>query len=73
MADKARFTVNLTQELADAVDKYAESMGINRTSAVSVLLSMALANQRAMNDLSELLSIYKASDLGKIDGQGQGQ
>lgn len=61
MSNKARFTVNLTHELADAVDKYAESMGINRTSAVSVLLSQALANQKAINDLSELLELYKAN------------
>lgn len=56
---KARFTVNLTTELADQVDAYAEDMGINRTSAVSVLLSMALNSQKAMSDLGKLMKAYE--------------
>lgn len=57
--EKARFTVNLTTELADQVDAYADEMGINRTSAVSVLLSMALNSQKAMSDLGKLMKAYE--------------
>ena len=48
-----RLNINVAQDLIDKVDEYARSMNINRTSAVAVLLSTALNNQKAMNDLGE--------------------
>lgn len=53
-----RLNINVPVELMDRVDAYADNMAINRTSAVAVLLSMALDSQRAMNTLDELLKVY---------------
>jgi metal-responsive CopG/Arc/MetJ family transcriptional regulator len=60
-----RVTVNLNSELVYQIDKYAEDMNINRTSAVAVLLTQALSNQKAVNDLSELVAIYKGEQAKK--------
>ena len=54
-----RVTVNLNSDLVRQVDNYADSMNINRTSAVAVLLSQSLNSQKAMNDLGELLKLYQ--------------
>jgi metal-responsive CopG/Arc/MetJ family transcriptional regulator len=56
--DLTRVTVSLPTPLVERVDAYGDSMGIKRTSAVSVLLTMALDNQKAMMDLSELVQLY---------------
>ena len=57
--DTTRVTVNLTSELVNQVDAYAEQMNINRTSAVAVLLSTSLNSQKVMSDLGELLKLYQ--------------
>lgn len=64
--DWTRVTVNLNSELVKHVDAYGERMGINRTSAVSVLLTQALNEQKAVNDLSELLELVRSGEL-KVD------
>ena len=58
--ETTRVVVNLNSELVRQVDSYAESMNINRTSAVAVLLSQAVNSQKAMSDLGELLKMAKA-------------
>lgn len=58
--ETVRFTVNLNKELADAVDGYAENMCINRTAAVSVLLSQAVNSNKVMSTLEDLLSVAKS-------------
>ena len=54
-----RVTFNLPKVLVDDVDAYGESMNINRTSAVSVLLSQALKAQKGMDDIGELVRLVK--------------
>lgn len=54
-----RMTVSLPSELVKRVDTYAENMGIKRTSATAVLLTMALDSQKAMTDLGELLKVIQ--------------
>lgn len=54
-----RVTVNLASELVKQVDAYADSMNINRTSAVAVLLSTCISNQKAMTDIGDLVKLYK--------------
>lgn len=54
-----RVTFNLPKGLVDDVDAYGESMNINRTSAVSVLLSQALKAQKSMEDIGELVRLAK--------------
>lgn len=56
--DLTRVTVNLSSELVEKIDRYAEEMGIKRTSAVSVLLTQALQGQQAMSDLEKIIEIY---------------
>ena len=57
--DLTRMTVSLPTELVKRVDDYAENMGIKRTSATAVLLTMALDSQKAMTDLGELLKLVQ--------------
>lgn len=54
-----RVTFNLPKGLVDDVDAYGESMNINRTSAVSVLLSQALKAQKGMDNIGELVRLAK--------------
>lgn len=54
-----RVTFNLPKGLVDDVDAYGESMNINRTSAVSVLLSQALKAQKGMDDIGEIVRLAK--------------
>lgn len=60
-----RVTVNLNSELVEKVDKYAEDMNINRTSAVAVLLSQAINEQKVISDMSELLKLVQAEQSKK--------
>lgn len=57
--ENIRVNVNIPRDILEQVDVYAKSMGINRSSAVRVLISQSLANQKAMNDLGELLKLYQ--------------
>lgn len=58
--EKTRVNINMPVETLKRVDEYAESMTINRTAAIMVLLNMALDSKKAVNDLSELLEMAKA-------------
>lgn len=60
-----RLVANVTVELLEQIDDYAERMNINRTSAVAVLLSQALNSQKAMSDLGELLKLYQQEAAAK--------
>lgn len=66
--ETTKIIMNIPVDLLKQLDDYAIKMNINRTSAVCVLLSTALAGQRAMTDLSEFLELYKA---GLIKNKGQ--
>lgn len=54
-----RINLNMPCDLVYRVDEYASKMNINRTSAICVLLNLALDSQKAMNDLGELLKMYQ--------------
>lgn len=54
-----RINLNMPCDLAYRVDEYASKMNINRTSAICVLLNLALDSQKAMNDLGEFLKLYQ--------------
>lgn len=57
--------VNLEEELVKRVDEYAASLHVNRTAAVSVLLSMALQSNRLASDFSRFLDFYEAEKKSK--------
>lgn len=52
--------MNLEVNLLKMVDDYAEKLHINRTAAVSVLLTRALQAEQAMSDLGRLMDAYEA-------------
>lgn len=54
--ETSRVTVNMPVGLLSEVDKYAESMNINRTSAISVLLSQAIQAMQMQSNLESLMS-----------------
>lgn len=54
-----RININIPVETLERVDRYADSMSINRTSAILVLLSQAMDSQKAMSDLGELVKLYQ--------------
>lgn len=54
-----RVTVNLTPELVEKVERYAEKLNINRTAAVSVLLSQALDAHSGMDALRSAVELAK--------------
>ena len=54
-----RINLNIPCDLSNRVDEYASKMNINRTSAICVLLNLALDSQKAMNDIGELLKLYQ--------------
>ena len=58
--------VNLEEELVKRVDEYAASLHVNRTAAVSVLLSMALQSNRLASDFSRFLDFYEAEKKPKL-------
>lgn len=66
-----RLNINVPVDLMNRVDVYADNMAINRTSAVAVLLSMALDSQKAMNTLDELLKVY-SEEKGRINEYDKG-
>lgn len=54
-----KLQANIDEALIKQVDEYAASLHVNRTSAVSVLLSTALNQVKSMDVLQELLTVYK--------------
>lgn len=63
--ETVRLNVNLPKTLMESVDAYADSMNINRTSAVAVLLSQALNAQQAMSDMAKLTSMLEQLPKGE--------
>ena len=57
--------MNLDEQLIKQVDQYAATLHVNRTAAVSVLLSRALQADKLAADLSDLMDAYKVQS-GKI-------
>lgn len=57
--DLTRVTVNLKSELVEQIDSYADELGLTRTSAVAVLLSQAINNQKVIDNMGDLIKVYK--------------
>lgn len=49
MTDKTRINLNITNTMLKAIDVYANSLGVNRTSAIIFLLNTALTQQTAID------------------------
>lgn len=54
-----RLNTNMSTDLIERIDEYAERMSISRSSAMNVLCAMALDSQRTMSNLDELMKELK--------------
>ena len=57
--ESVRVNFNLRANILAQVDEYAENVGLNRTSAISVLLTQALNQQKTMQDMAKLIQMYE--------------
>lgn len=63
-----RIQVNLTDEVLKEIDNYASSVGLSRSSAISVLCMEMLAQKKAMNTLQGMLTHLEDSE-GKTSAE----
>lgn len=54
-----RLNINISEELCNKIDAYALSMGINRTSAISVLLSTQIQQQETLGTLKGFIDFVE--------------
>ena len=59
MGEVKKLVCNIDSDLLAMVDAYAATLHINRTAAISVLLSTALKQDRLMSDLSNIMDVIK--------------
>lgn len=57
-----RIQVNLTDEVLKEIDNYASSVGLSRSSAISVLCMESLMQKKAMNTLQGMLTHLKGGE-----------
>ena len=55
-----KLVLNLDEELVAQLDTYAADKHVNRTAAISFLLTTALEHIQAISSLDELLKLYHA-------------
>lgn len=69
-----RLNMNMPVELIEQVDEYAEKMNVNRSSAVNILVSMAL-EQKNMVELAQkmIVELQDAKFKGLMDGVLKGE
>ena len=54
-----RITLNLDEMLVQQIDEYAEKLHINRTAAISVLVSQSLETKQGIDVLAALIENQK--------------
>jgi len=52
-----KVTMNLSEELLERIEAYADTINVNRTSAMSVLMSEALDQKAALNAVNDLMPL----------------
>lgn len=60
MAEVKKLVCNIDSNLLAMVDQYAAALHVNRTAAVSVLLSTALKQDKLMVDIGRMLDAIEA-------------
>lgn len=66
-----RINLNVPVDTLEKIDQYAEEMSINRTSAIMVLVTQALGSQKAMDDVGELVRLYKKMEFDKFSEKSE--
>ena len=64
MGEVKKLVCNIDSDLLSMVDDYAASLHVNRTAAVSVLLTTALKQDRLMADLSRMMDLVNSDKSG---------
>lgn len=64
MGEVKKLVCNIDADLLSMVDDYAASLHVNRTAAVSVLLTTALKQDRLMADLSRMMDLVNSDKSG---------
>lgn len=57
--ETTRLGINMPTELMKRLEDYASRMNISKTSAVCVLISQGLDNQKVIDSMSDLLRYYE--------------
>lgn len=60
-----KLTNNFDEDLIKQVDNYANSLHINRTAAMSVLLSQGLLQSSGIDTMKQLIEIYEKENVNK--------
>lgn len=58
-----KIVINVTEDLFNRVDVFATEMNLNRTAAVTVLISQALDHNRMIKNMNELVNITQSEQL----------
>lgn len=61
----SRLQITMTESIVKKVEVYANSLGISRSAAISVLVSQALQAQESMGTLGEIMEAYKKEQTKK--------
>lgn len=64
-----RLNTNMPVELVARVDEYADKLSVNRTSAINVLVSMALDSQDAVVTLSDMMKMVRDEQAKRVTGR----
>lgn len=54
-----RVNMNLPVDLVSKIDEYAEELCLNRTSAITVLLSTALQQNKTLSTFEDMMNLFK--------------
>ena len=60
MAEVKKLVCNIDSDLLAQVDEFAASLHVNRTAAVSFLISTALKQEHMMHDFRRLMDLVEA-------------
>lgn len=61
LADKKRINIYVPEHIVDKIDDYAQNMGLNRSSMISVILKQYIDQQ----DMLELSKLAQLKSLGE--------
>jgi metal-responsive CopG/Arc/MetJ family transcriptional regulator len=54
-----KISFNIPTLLLDRIDEYADSVGINRTAAINLLISNSLDQQKALSSIDVITKMFK--------------
>lgn len=69
MTETVKISFNISSDLLSKIDNYAESLHINRTSAMSVLMSQALVQNEGIDALKTMSDLMAKMDVNKLQAE----